>query len=74
MLILESINQTHDVCADVEHNFDPNSQEEEQECIVILNSDTVIYPGAVMIKSVDTLITDSTVSRTSGSYDFAFST
>jgi hypothetical protein len=48
-----------------EHNFNPDGKQEEQKCVVILNPYTIINPWTMMVKSLNTLVTDSAMS-TSG--------
>jgi len=39
-----------------EHNFNPDGKQEEQECVVILNSYTIINPWTMVVKSLNTLV------------------
>jgi len=48
-----------------EHNLYPDGEQEEQECVVILNSYTIIDPWAMMVESLNALVADCTMS-TSG--------
>jgi len=47
----------------MEHNFEPDGKQEEQESIMITNANTIIDPWAVMVKSLNTLITYGAMSR-----------
>ena len=43
---------------------DGERAEESQECIVIVYSDTIVYPRTVVIESLNTFITNCTVPGT----------
>ena len=58
-------NETLDVKETGEDNFNPDGKQEEQECVVVLNSHAVVNPRAVMVESLDALVADCTMS-TSG--------
>ena len=47
----------------MEYDLEPNGKEEHQECIMIANADTVIDPGAVVVKSLHTLVANGAMSR-----------
>ena len=42
----------------MDDDFDPDGHDEEHEGIVVFDADAVVDPGAVMIKSLNTLITN----------------
>jgi len=58
-------NETLDVKETSEDNFNPDGKQEEQECVVVLNSDAVVDPRAVMIESLDASVADGTMSTSS---------
>jgi len=45
-----------------EHNLYPDGEQEEQECVVILNSYTIINPWTMVVKSLNTLVADGAMS------------
>ena len=56
----------------MEYDLEPYGKEEHQECIVIANTDTVIDPGAVVIKSLHTLVANGAMSGSGRSNDLTF--
>ena len=56
----------------MENDLEPYGKEEHQECVMISYSNTVINPGAVVIKSLHTLVTNGAMSGSSWSYDLTF--
>ena len=51
----------------MEYDLEPYGKEEHQECIVIANADTVIDPGAVVVKSFHAHVAGVAVARTGSS-------
>ena len=67
----EEENETLDVKESSGNNFDPDGKQEEQECVVVLDSDAVVDPWAVMVKSLNALVADCTMSTSGGPDHFA---
>lgn len=53
------------------NNLGPNDEKENQKGIMIFDSDTIVDPWTVMIKSFNTLVTDGTVLAPGRANDFA---
>jgi hypothetical protein len=49
----------------MEHNFEPDTEQEEKEIVVIFNSHTIVDPWAVMIEPFDTLVAYGAMSGSS---------
>lgn len=69
--IWSDIHQRENIQRAVNHNFHPDSENEQHERIVVLNSNTVINPRTVVIESFNALVADWAVARSSSLYDFA---
>jgi len=54
--IFNDVGHREDVQGSVNHDFDPDGEDEKHECIVVLDTNTVINPWTVMIKPFNTLI------------------
>ena len=59
--LIKENNQTVNVEIQSHTYFCPDCEQKCKECVVVLYSNTIIYPWAVMIKSFNTLIADSAV-------------
>ena len=57
---------------DMEDNLGPNREQKHQEGIMVFDSDTVVDPWAMMVKSFNTDVADSTMSRSGRADDLAF--
>lgn len=71
LLVLGKVGQDG---ADEEQHRGGQGNQEEHEVVVVLNSNTVVYPGTVMIKPLHAFIADTAVSRPKRSDYFTVST
>jgi hypothetical protein len=58
--------------AGVDHDLGPNGDNEEHERIVVLYSNTIIDPRAMMVESLNAMIADGAVTRSCCFYHLAF--
>lgn len=56
--ICSNIDQGENIQGAVNHNFDPDSENEHHEGIVVLNSNTVVNPRTMVIESFNALVAD----------------
>ena len=49
--------------AEIEKGKDPNKAYENKEVVVSMDANTIVYPRAVVVESLNTLLTNCTVSR-----------
>jgi len=56
-------NEPINVNNEMEHDFEPDTEQEEEEIVVIFDSNTIVDPWAVMIESFDTLVAYGAMSR-----------
>lgn len=58
-------------CGEHRNEESYNTEQEYHEIVVIVYTDTIIDPRAVMVKAFHTLIADTAMARSLGSYDLA---
>jgi hypothetical protein len=56
----------------MENDLEPYGKEEHQKCIMISNANTVVDPGAVVVKSLYALIANGAMSGSGRSNDLTF--
>jgi hypothetical protein len=56
----------------MENDLEPYGKEEHQKCIMISNANTVIDPGAVVVKSLYALVANGAMSGSGRSNDLTF--
>lgn len=55
----------------MEQNLGPDTQQKQQESVVVFDSHAVVDPRAMMVKSLHTTVTDSAMTRSRGPDYFA---
>lgn len=53
--------EAHNVA--MEQNFEPDSDDEQQEGVMVLDAHAVVDPGAMVVESLNALVADGAVSR-----------
>ena len=54
------------------HDLCPDSEEEDHKAVVVVDSDAVVDPRAVMVEPVNTFVANGTVAAARGSDHFTF--